>query len=124
MASVRIKVVIVGDLATGKTSLLERFETGQFHDFYQPTIFRNLLSKIVIDGQMVIKWKLKCLNNLTWFDSQIELALWDISGAEEYDRLLELSYPKADVVLLCFALDSRDSFKKISEKFKPEAGFH
>lgn len=51
MASVRIKVVIVGDLATAKTSLLEHFETGQFHDFYQPTIFRNLFQRLQLTGK-------------------------------------------------------------------------
>jgi GTPase SAR1 family protein len=37
------------------------------------------------------------------------------SGQEEYDRLRMLSYPKTNVVLICFALDSKDSLKNVCE---------
>ena len=52
--------------------------------------------------------------------SQVELALWDTAGQEDYDRLRPLSYPDTDVILLCFAINNKDSLENVCEKWKPE----
>lgn len=44
---------------------------------------------------------------------QVELALWDTAGQEDYDRLRPLSYPDTDVILMCFSIDSPDSLGKL-----------
>lgn len=46
---------------------------------------------------------------------QVELALWDTAGQEDYDRLRPLSYPDTDVILMCFSIDSPDSLGKALE---------
>ncbi|XP_033647973.1 ras-like GTP-binding protein RHO [Asterias rubens] len=51
---------------------------------------------------------------------QVELALWDTAGQEDYDRLRPLSYPDTDVILMCFSIDNPDSLENISEKWTPE----
>ena len=51
---------------------------------------------------------------------QVELALWDTAGQEDYDRLRPLSYPDTDVILMCFSVDSPDSLENIPEKWTPE----
>lgn len=47
-----------------------------------------------------------------WCLGQVELALWDTAGQEDYDRLRPLSYPDTDVILMCFSIDSPDSLGK------------
>ena len=42
------------------------------------------------------------------------------TGQEDYDRLRPLSYPDTDVILMCFAVDSRDSLENIQAKWVPE----
>lgn len=54
------------------------------------------------------------------FLKQVELALWDTAGQEDYDRLRPLSYPDTDVILMCFSIDSPDSLENIPEKWTPE----
>ena len=44
----------------------------------------------------------------------IELALWWASGMEENERLRPLSYDKADVVLISFAIDDPQSFENVT----------
>lgn len=102
MAAFRKKLVIVGDGACGKTCLLFVFSKDQFPEFYVPTVFENYVADIEVDGK------------------QVELALWDTAGQEDYDRLRPLSYPDTDVILMCFSIDSPDSLENIPEKWTPE----
>uniref|UniRef100_A0A8C6N4M0 Transforming protein RhoA n=1 Tax=Mus spicilegus TaxID=10103 RepID=A0A8C6N4M0_MUSSI len=92
MAAIRKKLVIVGDGACGKTCLLIVFSKDQFPEVYD----------IEVDGK------------------QVELALWDTAGQEDYDCLRPLSYPDTDVILMCFSIDSPDSLENIPEKWTPE----
>ncbi|CAB1336343.1 unnamed protein product [Coregonus sp. 'balchen'] len=94
MAAIRKKLVIVGDGACGKTCLLIVFSKDQFPEVYVPTVFENYVADIEVDSK------------------QVELALWDTAGQEDYDRLRPLSYPDTDVILMCFSIDSPDSLGK------------
>ena len=87
MATIRKKLVIVGDGACGKTCLLIVFSKDQFPEVYVPTVFENYVADIEVDGK------------------HVELALWDTAGQEDYDRLRPLSYPDTDVILMCFSID-------------------
>lgn len=102
MTSIRKKLVIVGDGACGKTCLLIVFSKDQFPEVYVPTVFENYVADIEVDSR------------------QVELALWDTAGQEDYDRLRPLSYPDTDVILMCFSIDSPDSLENVPEKWTPE----
>lgn len=98
----RRKLVVVGDGACGKTSLLMMYSHHTFPRDYIPTVFENFVADLVLDRRAV------------------ELALWDTAGQEDYDRLRPLSYPDTDVVLLCFAIDQTESLINIEERWNPE----
>lgn len=51
---------------------------------------------------------------------QVELGLWDTAGKKEYDSIRLLSYPGADVVLLCYSIEDTESLANILEKWVPE----
>lgn len=99
---IRRKLVIVGDGACGKTSLLCVFAIGEFPSEYQPTIFDNYVAEIRLDNKPV------------------QLALWDTAGQEEYERLRPLSYSKSHVVLIAFAIDTPDSLENVTVKWNEE----
>jgi len=44
----------------------------------------------------------------------------DTAGQEDYPGLQRLSYPGADVVLICFSLNSPDSLENVWRKWVPE----
>lgn len=54
-----------------------------------------------------------------YLSSQVELALWDTAGQEDYDRLRPLSYPDTDVILMCFSVDSPDSLGNVVSRNTP-----
>ena len=99
---VRRKLVVVGDGECGKTCLLIVFSKDEFPDVYVPTVFETYVADIEVDN------------------TQVELALWDTAGQEDYDRLRPLSYPDTDVIIMCFAINNPDSFENIMEKWLPE----
>ncbi|KAL1923294.1 uncharacterized protein VTP21DRAFT_8274 [Calcarisporiella thermophila] len=96
------KIVVVGDGACGKTSLLNVFVKGYFPQIYEPTVFENYVHETNINGKT------------------LELSLWDTAGQEEYDRLRSLSYADTHVIMLCFSVDNRDSLENCSSKWMKE----
>jgi len=98
----RRKLVIVGDGACGKTSLLCCFALGEFPKEYHPTIFENYVAEIRLDGKPV------------------QLALWDTAGQEEYEGLRPLSYSKSHVILIAFSIDTPDSLENVKVKWNEE----
>jgi small GTP-binding protein len=60
----------------------------------------------------------------SWGRVEVDLALWDTAGQEDYDRLRPVSYPDTDVVLICFSVDVRDSFFNVTAKWLPEIQHH
>jgi len=97
-----LKLVVVGDGAVGKTSLLYVYNKGEFPENYVPTVFENVAK------------------NATYKGKPVTLRLYDTAGQEEYDRLRPLSYPGTNIVLLCFSVASRSTFDSISSKWAPE----
>nr|NP_001134434.1 Ras-like GTP-binding protein Rho1 [Salmo salar]ACI67495.1 Ras-like GTP-binding protein Rho1 precursor [Salmo salar] len=102
MTTHRKKLVIVGDGACGKTCLLIRYSKKEFPELYVPTVFENYVCDVELN------------------EANVELALWDTAGQEDYDRLRPLSYPDTDVILMCYAIDDVDSFNNVTEKWIPE----
>lgn len=98
----RVKLVVVGDGAVGKTCLLVAYQSGSFPEEYVPTVFENMTHTMDYNGGKVL------------------LLLWDTAGQEDYDRLRPLSYPGSDVVLLCFSLMNEISYEAIVEKWNKE----
>ncbi|KAJ2747145.1 RHO4 protein [Coemansia sp. BCRC 34301] len=110
---VQRKVVVVGDGACGKTCLLQTFRDGQFplDDRYTPTVF----DVCIVD----IEYKHHKQNHYV-----VELALWDTAGQEDFDRLRIMSYPEADVVVVCFSVDMPESLDNVLTKWLPEVRDH
>lgn len=67
---------------------------------YIPTVFENYVTQVQFDGK------------------EIELALWDTAGQEEYDRLRPLSYPESDVILIVFSIDFPVSLGNVQDKVR------
>jgi len=98
-----IKCVVTGDGTVGKTCMLVSYSTNSFPTEYVPTVFNNYTKNLLINGKPV------------------KLGLWDTAGQEDYDRLRPLSYTKADILLICFSVESATSLANVKTKWVPEA---
>eukprot|EP01059_Diplonema_ambulator_P012512 TRINITY_DN22862_c1_g1_i2.p1 TRINITY_DN22862_c1_g1~~TRINITY_DN22862_c1_g1_i2.p1 ORF type:complete len:206 (+),score=39.86 TRINITY_DN22862_c1_g1_i2:39-620(+) len=104
------KIVIIGDGAVGKTSLLWRWAMKEFKPEHEPTVFENYSTAVPVSG--------------AHGERQQKLTLWDTGGQEPFDKLRQLSYPGTDIYLVCFALNSRPSFENVRTTWIPEIKPH
>jgi len=98
----RAKIVLIGDGAVGKTSLVVSYTTNGYPTEYVPTAFDNYTVVVTVDNKPV------------------RLQLCDTAGQDDFDRLRPLCYPNTDVFLVCFSVVSPTSFYNVSEKWLPE----
>lgn len=97
---VKRKIVLLGDSAVGKTSLIRRFVMDKFDDKYITTI-----------GTKVTKKEM----TLDKDDTKIDLTLmvWDVLGQQGYTSIQARSYRGADGVLFVCDLTRPDSLENI-----------
>ncbi|GAQ04768.1 GTP-binding protein RHO3 [Aspergillus lentulus] len=118
---VQRKMVLLGDGACGKTSALNVFTRGFFPTVYEPTVFGEripqLQSRVVANSCVLVE---NYVHDIFVDNVHMELSLWDTAGQEEFDRLRALSYEDTHVIMLCFSVDSPDSFENVATKWIDE----
>jgi len=106
-----IKLVVVGDGATGKTCTLIRICQGTFPTEYVPTVFDNYWCGYSIQVP-------RGAENTTGYYASV--GWWDTAGPEDYDRLRPLSYPHTSVFLVVYSVCNPASYENIRCKWFPE----
>ncbi|KAI4878751.1 hypothetical protein NFI96_028758, partial [Prochilodus magdalenae] len=91
------KVLVIGDLGVGKTSIIKRYVHQIFSQHYRATIG--------------VDFALKVLN----WDSQtvIRLQLWDIAGQERYGNMTRVYYREAVGALIVFDVTRASTFDAV-----------
>ncbi|XP_044913624.1 ras-related protein Rab-23 isoform X2 [Felis catus] len=105
---VAIKMVVVGNGAVGKSSMIQRYCKGIFTKDYKKTIGVDFLER-----QIQVN------------DEDVRLMLWDTAGQEEFDAITKAYYRGAQACVLVFSTTDRESFEAISswrEKVVAEVG--
>ncbi|KAG8383703.1 hypothetical protein BUALT_Bualt04G0041500 [Buddleja alternifolia] len=89
------KLVLLGDMGTGKSSLVIRFVKGQFLEFQESTIGAAFFSQTV------------AVNNAT-----VKFEIWDTAGQERYHSLAPMYYRGAAAAIIVYDITSMDSFAR------------
>ena len=92
-----IKILILGDMGVGKTSLMLRYVDDQFSERHMPTIGVEFRSKTV--------W----INN-----ENILVQIWDTAGQERYRNLTKTYYKNASGIILACDCTKTDSVSNIN----------
>jgi len=88
--AVRYKIVFVGDVSVGKTSIMNRFFENKYHSDYDPTIGVDYHLKEVQYKQRFIK-----------------LQFWDSAGQEKYRSLIPSYVRGASLIFIVFDISSK-----------------
>lgn len=93
----KFKIIICGDPAVGKSSLILKFTENAFRRHYIPTLGVHVSDKI---------FKVK--------DSYIQLVLWDIAGQTKFETMRQQFYLGSDGIFLIFDLSKINSLESVS----------
>jgi len=91
----QFKLVLLGESAVGKSSLVLRFVKGQFLDYQESTIGAAFLTQTV------------CLN-----DTTVKFEIWDTAGQERYHSLAPMYYRGAQAAIVVYDITNQDSFER------------
>ncbi|GFY51856.1 ras-related protein rab7 [Trichonephila inaurata madagascariensis] len=101
-----LKVILLGDSAVGKTSLMNQYIHKKFTDTYKATIGADFYTKdIIVDNKIVT------------------LQIWDTVGQERFQSLGVAFYRGADCVVLVYDVSSPASYHSL-EVWKDEFLIH
>jgi Ras-related protein Rab-5C len=89
----QFKLVLLGESAVGKSSLVLRFVKGQFHDYQESTIGAAFLTQTV------------CLD-----DTTVKFEIWDTAGQERYHSLAPMYYRGAQAAIVVYDITNQDTF--------------
>jgi len=92
----RLKILLIGDTRTGKTSIIKRYVNNKFDENIEMTI--------------AFDFKLKTIRHL---HQNICLHIWDISGAKKYGWLLHEYVKKMDVIVFVCDINDKDSIYNV-----------
>lgn len=93
----RVKVVIVGDYAVGKTSVALRFTQNQYKEFYQATVAASFWAKTIESN-----------------GTKIMFQIWDTAGTERYRSLIPMYIRGAEFAIVMYDITSKKSFENVS----------
>eukprot|EP01064_Diplonema_japonicum_P004103 TRINITY_DN1269_c1_g1_i1.p1 TRINITY_DN1269_c1_g1~~TRINITY_DN1269_c1_g1_i1.p1 ORF type:complete len:201 (+),score=48.19 TRINITY_DN1269_c1_g1_i1:38-640(+) len=89
------KVVMVGEMNVGKTSIVSRFINNRFNEKTRTTVGSSCAYKTI-----------------TVDEEDVSFCLWDTAGQEAYHSLVDLYFREAAAVVLVFDLTSPGSLDK------------
>ncbi|CAB3985624.1 ras-related C3 botulinum toxin substrate 1 [Paramuricea clavata] len=101
-----VKIVIVGDGAVGKTSLVMTYTEDTFPGEYIPYCVEKVTKNGMVDGK------------------PFSLELWDTPAQDGYDYFRPHCYTQTDLFFICFSIATPISLESVTKKWYPEVSQH
>ena len=106
MGTIKAKVILLGDGAVGKTSLIRRFVLDHFSDNYLATVGTKVTKKeiaVARDGR----------------PSPMVMTIWDVLGQKGYAGVQESAVKGGQAILLAYDVTRDDTWKSLEEYWIP-----
>ncbi|KAH0789856.1 Ras family protein [Histomonas meleagridis] len=94
-----LKILVVGEMGTGKTSLIRQYVQGFFSEFYKTTIGVDFANKEYVWDQ----------------STKIDIQLWDIAGQERYGNMTHVYYQEAFAAFVVFDVTRLPTLEAVTE---------
>ncbi|OWF56238.1 ras-related protein Rab-19-like [Mizuhopecten yessoensis] len=88
------KIILIGDINVGKTSIVRRFRDGAFDDTYRTTIGVDF-----------------AIRTLDIDNKQVKLQIWDTSGQERFRSITTSYFRNAHGIVLVYDITNRTSLE-------------
>ncbi|MHA1294152.1 MAG: Rab family GTPase [Promethearchaeota archaeon] len=96
------KIVVLGNSAVGKTSLINQYVEQSFKEDYKPTLGANIIRKDVI------------IDNI---NAKVRLIMWDLAGQEKYNVIRSMYFQGCVGALLVYDVTRINTFEDINHKW-------
>uniref|UniRef100_A0A8B9IEN1 Ras-related protein Rab-7b n=1 Tax=Anser cygnoides TaxID=8845 RepID=A0A8B9IEN1_ANSCY len=93
---VDLKIIIIGALGVGKTSLLHQYVHKTFYEDYRTTLGASILTKVIAVDNTLLK-----------------MQIWDTGGQERFRSMVSTFYKGSDGCILAFDVTDRESFESL-----------
>ena len=92
-----LKIILLGEVAVGKTSLINIFINPNFNKNISPTLSPSYLTKLVE------------YENKTFL-----LSIWDTAGQEQYRAMNKIFIKNSNIILFIYDITNKSSLKELS----------
>ena len=96
------KIVLIGNVSVGKSSIIKRFVHNEFNKKYLCTIGTELSKKSLLIGE----------------NKKVNLSIWDTCGQEKFRTVTRQYYRDTQAILLVFDLTNEKSFNDLDSWFE------
>ena len=96
------KIVVLGDAAVGKTSLINQYIEQSFQEDYKPTLGANIIRKDIKIDQI---------------NANVRLIMWDLAGQEKYNVIRSMYFQGCVGAMLVYDVTRRATFETIDSKW-------
>ena len=95
-----VKVVLLGESAVGKTSIISQFTIKKFNPRCSTSESAKFVSKTI---------------EFPEFETSIKFDIWDTVGQEKYRSLTKIFYKDAKIIILVYDITTEYSFNELKE---------
>ena len=94
----KVKIVLIGNSAVGKTALFQRMKTDTYNENSTPTV-GGACANIDVD-----------------FNSQtVPLILWDTAGQDSFREIVPMYFNRASFIIIVYDITNKKSFEDVAE---------
>ena len=109
--TIRYKLVFVGDINVGKTSVMNRFINDEFSGEYDVNQFYNLTFILYfLQATIGVDFATKTIE---YKDNSIKLQIWDSAGQERYKALIPSYVRGASIIFILYDVSNKNTFTNV-----------
>ena len=99
------KAILIGEMAVGKTSIINRFVNNYFNDKEKSTIGASYETADL---------------DYEEYKTSLTYQIWDTAGQERYRGLAKIFYKEADVVILVYDTTRKETYDELKNYWYKE----